>query len=75
MLPLCIADAGKQLLEVDGLIERVTEELGGEARVIATGGQARSVVKHCTLIERYEPILTLIGLRLIFERNPARDDH
>ena len=59
---------------VDGLVERVTEELGGSARVIATGGQARSVVKHCARIERYEPILTLIGLRLIFERNPARDE-
>ena len=59
---------------VDGLIARVIEELGGTARVIATGGQARSVVKECTRIERFEPILTLIGLRLIFERNSARDD-
>lgn len=54
---------------VDGLVERVREELGGDARVVATGGLAPSVVKHCRTIEKVEPLLTLEGLRLIFERN------
>lgn len=58
---------------VDGLVERVAKELGGDARVVATGGLAPMVVAHCHRVERVEPTLTLIGLRLIFERNAA--DH
>lgn len=54
---------------VDGLVARAASELGGDARVIATGGFAPAVVDHCTSIEKIEPQLTLIGLRLIFERN------
>ena len=54
---------------VDGLVERVSEELGGDARVIATGGLAPTIAELCRTIEKVEPILTLLGLRLIFERN------
>ena len=54
---------------VDGLVERVSEELGGDARVVATGGLAPSIAELCRTIEKVEPILTLMGLRLIFERN------
>ena len=54
---------------VDGLVERVTEELGGDARVVATGGLAPNIAALCRTIEKVEPILTLMGLRLIFERN------
>ena len=54
---------------VDGLVTRVIDELGGEARVIATGGLASAVREHCETIERVEPTLTLLGLPLIFERN------
>ncbi|MGH2756126.1 MAG: type III pantothenate kinase [Actinomycetota bacterium] len=56
---------------VDGLVERVAGELGGDARVVATGGLAQSMAEHCRTIEKVEPILTLMGLRLIFERNAA----
>jgi type III pantothenate kinase len=54
---------------VDGLVERVSKELGGDARVVATGGLASMVVKHCHRVEKVDPTLTLKGLRLIFERN------
>jgi type III pantothenate kinase len=54
---------------VDGLVERVIKELGGHARVIATGGFAPAMAQHCHRLERVEPRLTLLGLRLIFERN------
>lgn len=54
---------------VDGLVERATEEMGGDARVVATGGHASVVAEHCRTIEKLEPMLTLTGLRLIFERN------
>ena len=58
---------------VDGLVERVSEELGGDPSVIATGGLASTVVKHCRRVDTVEPILTLLGLRLVFERNAGRD--
>jgi len=54
---------------VDGLVERVVDELGSEARVVATGGLASLVVQFCDRVERVEPTLTLNGLRLVFERN------
>lgn len=54
---------------VDGLVERVVKELGGHARVIATGGFAPAMAEHCPRLEQVEPRLTLLGLRLIFERN------
>jgi type III pantothenate kinase len=58
---------------VDGLVERVFAELGTSARVIATGGLAAIVVEHCHTVERIEPALTLMGLRLVFERNAASE--
>ena len=39
--------------------------------VIATGGLAPLVIDEVGLIDAYEPWLTLIGLRLAFERNTA----
>jgi len=54
---------------IDGLIDRITEELGGPVRVVATGGRASTVVEHCRRVEQVEPALTLQGLREIFERN------
>jgi type III pantothenate kinase len=54
---------------VDGLVERVTEEIDEPASVIATGGLAPTVVRHSRRVEHLEPALTLLGLRLVFERN------
>lgn len=54
---------------VDGLVTRVRDELGGVARVVATGGLAGTVVPHSKTIERIEPVLTLTGLRLVYELN------
>lgn len=54
---------------VDGLVRRVTEELDENVSVVATGGLASIVIEHCELVERIEPTLTLVGLRLIFDRN------
>ena len=58
---------------VENLVRRMREELGGEARVLATGGLAHLIASEAECIERVEPFLTLEGLRLIFERN--RDSH
>ena len=54
---------------VDGLVERVSAELDGHVEVVATGGFASTIVEHCRTIERIDPLLTLTGLRLIYERN------
>jgi type III pantothenate kinase len=54
---------------VDRTVERIREELGSDARTIATGGLAHLVASECKTIERIEPFLTLDGLRLIYERN------
>ena len=54
---------------VDSMVTRIREELGAEARVIATGGLAGRVASESRSIERVEPFLTLEGLRMIFERN------
>ncbi|HVE74772.1 MAG TPA: type III pantothenate kinase [Mycobacteriales bacterium] len=55
--------------QVDGLVRRVVAELGGQATVVATGGLAPLVIGHCETVSLHEPDLTLIGLRLVFEKN------
>lgn len=53
----------------EGLVERMQAELGGGARVVATGGLAHVIASETKVIERVEPNLPLIGLRLVYERN------
>ena len=56
--------------QVDGIVRGVTAELGGAvSAVIATGGLASIVISECETVTHHEPMLTLIGLRMIFERN------
>lgn len=55
--------------QVDGIVGRIRGELGAEARAIATGGLAELIAPHAQTIERVDPNLTLIGLRLVWERN------
>jgi type III pantothenate kinase len=55
--------------QVDGIVGRLREELGEEAHALATGGLAWHVVPYCRTIDAVDDLLTLTGLRLIFERN------
>ena len=55
--------------QVDGILERLRDELGRETESIATGGLAGTVVPYCEGIDDVDPLLTLTGLRLIHERN------
>lgn len=59
--------------QVDGLVERIVGELerthGGPTAVLGTGGLAPLVVTESRTIEHHVPDLTLLGLRLVFERN------
>jgi len=58
---------------VDGMLARMKKELGENAKVVATGGQARLVAKGSKYIEHTDDFLTLTGLRLIWEKNQAAD--
>ena len=55
--------------QIDALVHRISAELGGRPTVVATGGLATVVIEESETIQRHEPDLTLIGLRLVFERN------
>jgi len=56
--------------QVDGLVRRITAELGADpTAVVATGGLAPVVIEQCETVTHYEPDLTLHGLRMIWDRN------
>ena len=54
---------------VERLVARMRDELGGSARVVATGGLASLIAPEAPSIEAIEPNLALIGLRLVFLLN------
>jgi type III pantothenate kinase len=59
--------------QVEGIARRMARELAPEdpdsVTIIATGGLAPLVINEVSVIDAHEPWLTLIGLRLVFERN------
>ena len=61
--------------QVEGIVTRMAAELApaspDSVTVIATGGLAPLVIDEVKVIDAFEPWLTLVGLRLIFERNTA----
>jgi len=55
--------------QVDGLVDRIIEEIGDVTAVVATGGLAPIVVPESQTITHHDPDLTLTGLRLVFDKN------
>lgn len=57
---------------IDGLIDRMENEMGTKTTVVATGGLAPEIIKHCTHKIIIDPNILLDGLRLIYDRNQQK---
>ena len=55
--------------QVDGIVRRICKEFNVQPRVIATGGLAEMIAGESETIEKVDPLLTLEGLRIVYERN------
>ena len=58
---------------IEGMVARFQKELGGKARVIATGGWAERLARETNVFDAVDENLTLTGLRLIHDMNTRRD--
>lgn len=54
---------------VDGIVELMRRELGGGVHTVATGGLAELIGRESHQIEDIDPLLTLRGLSILYERN------
>lgn len=54
---------------VDGMIDRMEEELGQSATVVATGGLSGGIIPYCKHKIKHEPDLLLKGLAILYQKN------
>ena len=54
---------------VEAIVRQIKDELGQNARVIATGGILDCITNKTAVIDTLDPFLTLDGLRIIYEKN------
>jgi len=54
---------------VDAIARRVQRELGTQPDFVATGGHAAAIIPFCETIDEVDDLLTLTGLRLVYQRN------
>ena len=57
---------------IEGLARRMSDELGGHAMCVATGGLAEIIAPETPIIEHVDVDLTLHGLRIVWNRNVRR---
>jgi type III pantothenate kinase len=56
---------------LEGMVERISREIGRKPKVIATGGMAALFAKHSQVFDAIEPDLTVTGLGLLYERSKS----
>lgn len=56
---------------IEGMVDRIRQEMEGKVKVIATGGYAELLAQQTPVIQIVNPDLTLIGLHLIYEMNKS----
>lgn len=54
---------------LDGLLEKIENELGEEPTIVATGGLSRDIIPHCKYNIIYNENLLLSGLKSVYEKN------
>ena len=59
---------------VRNIVRKIRQELGEDAYVVATGGMALMIAEESKVIDKLDGLLTLKGLRLIYERNRTEGD-
>jgi len=57
---------------VGEIVRRMKLELGGKAAVVATGGLSHLILAEAEFVDRVDPLLTLTGLRILYDRNTPR---
>lgn len=55
--------------QVEFMVDRIKQELGGSAKVIATGGLAKLIAQETKVIDEVDSLLVLEGIRLVWEMN------
>jgi type III pantothenate kinase len=58
---------------IDGVVARIQEELGDKATVVATGGNAGIIAKETKSIQKVNPNLTLVGIKVIHDLNRGQE--
>jgi type III pantothenate kinase len=55
--------------QVDGILQRIRAEMGEDTKTIGTGGLASTIAPFCQQLDEVDDLLTLTGLRILWERN------
>ena len=58
-----------QIGQTEYIVRQIREETGTDAKTVASGGYANIILPHTDSIDVYDPLLSLEGLRILYEKN------